>query len=377
MGGHRVAVRGRRGSGSGSEIVRIARSKPFVAVAVLAVVGACAVAAVAVGTSALRPDRTADVAQVARSPQPGSKGPVTVPVGSSSGGSSASGATAGAPAASPPHPLSTSPSTAPSTSSTSGAPAGHASSSGTRAPAAHLSSASAPAPSRPAAAPDGQACTNPVWRSSAPDAMWRDGKYFIHTNMWNAGSYHVSQSTQACSYHSWNVTATADNANGDGAVKASPNVHVDYHDWNTGTEPAWSSIKTLTSTFAASDPHVGIYNVAYDIWMNGVPGNREIMIWTSNYHQQPSGRVVASGVAVSGTTWDVWATGDNGYLAFVPRQPLASGTLDLKAMINLLVAQGRVPASSTLGQVCFGVEIVSTDGSPATFRFTDFSVTSS
>jgi hypothetical protein len=34
-----------------------------------------------------------------------------------------------------------------------------------------------------------------------------------------------------------------------------------------------------------------------------------------------------------------------------------------------------VPANSTLGQICFGVEVVSTDGKPATFRFTNFSVT--
>jgi len=61
----------------------------------------------------------------------------------------------------------------------------------------------------------------------------------------------------------------------------------------------------------------------------------------------------------------------------VPRQTLPSGSLDLKAMIDLLIAQGRVPAGSTLGQICFGVEVVSTNGAPETFRFTDFSVTSS
>jgi hypothetical protein len=111
--------------------------------------------------------------------------------------------------------------------------------------------------------------------------------------------------------------------------------------------------------------------------MNGVPGNREIMIWTENRGQRPAGNLVAQGVSLSGITWDVWATGNNSYLAFVPRSPLPSGSLDLKAMIDLLIAQGRIPANSTLGQICFGVEVVSTDGKPATFHFTDFSVTSS
>jgi Glycosyl hydrolase family 12 len=207
--------------------------------------------------------------------------------------------------------------------------------------------------------------------------MWSDGGYVVHNNMWNVSGYNVSETLRACSHSSWYVTATADNSNGDGAVKTYPNVHRDYHDWGTGKEPAWSSFNTLRSTFAAKGSGTGIYNVAYDIWMNGVPGNREIMIWTENHNQRPSGSVVASGVVLSGITWDVWASGNNSYLAFVPKSPLASGSLDLKAMIDYLVGKGRVPANSTLGQVCFGVEIVSTDGKPATFNFTDFSVTSS
>jgi len=225
-------------------------------------------------------------------------------------------------------------------------------------------------------APVGQKCTSPVWRSSTPDAMWFDGGYVVHNNMWNAGAYQVSQTTEACSYKSWNVIATADNSRGDGAVKTYPNVHRDYHNWNSGAEPAWSSIARLQSSFAAVGPRVGIYNIAYDIWMNGVPGNREIMIWTENYNQVPAGSRVSSGVVLSGITWDVYATSGNGYLAFVPRSPLATGTLDLKAMIDWLVSQGRVQSNATLGQVCFGVEIVSTGGNPATFQFTDFSVTS-
>jgi hypothetical protein len=202
--------------------------------------------------------------------------------------------------------------------------------------------------------------------------------YYVHNNMWNIGKYpSLRETLEACSHGSWNVTATADNSSGNGEVKTYPNVHVDYHGSGAYGEPAWSSFKSLRSTFAAQGPGTGIYNIAYDIWMNGVPGNREIMIWTANHNQRPAGNVVASGVVFSGITWDVWATGNNSYLAFVPKSPLASGSLDLKAMIDYLVANGRVPANSTLGQVCFGVEVVSTDGRPATFRFTDFSVTSS
>ena len=216
-----------------------------------------------------------------------------------------------------------------------------------------------------------------MFTTSDPNGGWSNGGYYVHNNMWNASSYRVSQTLHACAFDNWHVSATADNSSGDGAVKTYPNVHKDFHNWSTGAEPALSSFSTITSTFAATSPHVGIYNVAYDIWLNGVPGNREVMIWTENYRQVPAGSRVASGVSLSGRTWDVYATSTNGYIAFVPSQPMTQGSLTLKAMLDWLVSQGRVPASSTLGQIGYGVEVVSTDGKPATFSFTDFSVSTS
>jgi hypothetical protein len=254
-------------------------------------------------------------------------------------------------------PSSTTPTTSSSTSST------------TRPPSSTTPTAPPPA---------GHLCSAPVFRTSGANGGWSEGGYYVHNNMWNKSKYpSITESLEACSHASWNVTATMDNASGNGEVKTYPNVHVDYHGSGANGEPTWSSIKTLRSTFAGKGPGVGIYNVAYDIWMNGVPGDNEIMIWTENHNQRPAGDVVASGVVLSGISWDVWATRDNGYLAFTPKSPLASGSLDLKAMIDYLIARGRLSAGSTLGQVCFGVEIVSTDGKPATFQFTDFSITSS
>jgi hypothetical protein len=245
-------------------------------------------------------------------------------------------------------------------------------------PITTLSPTTPPTPTTTAPAPVGQACTSPVFRTSDSNGGWSEGGYYVHNNMWNISKYpSLKETLEACSHSSWNVTATADDNAHNGEVKTYPNVHKDFQGSGAYGEPAWSSFKTMRSTFAAQGPGVGIYNIAYDIWMNGVPGNREIMIWTENHGQRPAGDIVASGVSFSGITWDVWATGDNGYLAFTPKSTLPSGSLDLKAMIDYLVAHGRVPASSTLGQVCFGVEVVSTDGKPATFRFTDFSLTSS
>jgi hypothetical protein len=227
--------------------------------------------------------------------------------------------------------------------------------------------------------PGGVSCTSPVWTGTQNGDMWSSGKYIVHNNMWNAASYGVQQTTKVCNYNNWYSVATANNNSGDGAVKTYPNVHVDYHNWSTGVEPQISSFSTITSRFAHKSPGaVGIYNFAYDLWLNGVAdtNSTELMIWTENYRQVPSGSKVGQ-VTISGVTWDVWSASSNHYLAFVPVNGgvVTSGTLDLKAFMTYLVSNGRLAASSTLGQICYGVEIVSTDAKPGTFGFTDFAVT--
>jgi hypothetical protein len=204
--------------------------------------------------------------------------------------------------------------------------------------------------------------------------MWSQHGYIVHNNMWNASGYNVKQALRACSYKNWSVRVTANNRSRDGAVKTYPNVHRDWHNWSTGAEPRLRSFKKIRSRFAARSPHVGIYNVAYDIWLNGVPGNREIMIWTENYRQVPAGSVVARGLQWSGRTWRVFATKDNGYIAFVPNKPLRQGTMRIRSMLFWLIDEGRIPARSTLGQIGFGFEIVSTGGEAAKFKVNDFSI---
>lgn len=230
-----------------------------------------------------------------------------------------------------------------------------------------------PTPTAPTpSTPTGSVCTNPYFTTSGSNGGITNNGYYVHNNLWNAAGYPGTKgTTQVCSYRSWNHIGTATNT-GDGAVKTYPNVHKDY----SGRKI--SSFPRLTSTFAATSPGVGIYNVGYDLWLNGVP-NDEVMIWTDNRNQVPAGSRVASNVTLGGYAWDVYATGGNGYIAFVPanKARITSGTLDLKAMLNYLVAQGRVAATATVDQICYGVEIVDTGGSPATWKFTDFSITDS
>jgi hypothetical protein len=210
-------------------------------------------------------------------------------------------------------------------------------------------------------------CVAPAFTTSDPNGGWSNGGYYVHNNMWNRDATLGPETLSACSYKDWYVVSNqVDEA---GAVKTYPNVHKDYANVPIGSFPY------LTSTFAAASPHVGIYNVAYDIWLNGVAtaGSKEVMIWTENYKQVPAGSK-ADTVTLGGHSFNVWKTNSNAYFAFVPAAPMTSGTLDLQALFAWLIGKGWIPATSTLGQICFGVEIVSTNGTDAKFTFSDFSI---
>jgi hypothetical protein len=228
-------------------------------------------------------------------------------------------------------------------------------------------------------------CTNPFFTTSDPNGgigfdLNSDGveDYYVHNNLWNAANYPGTQgTTEVCNYNSWNHTAVASNSSGDGAVKTYPNVHRDYF-----SNPLLSSLPVLSSTFAGTAWGSGIYNVAYDIWLNNYA--YEVMIWTENHNQRPGGNIVASGLSISGYTWDLWVSG-TGYRAFAApldsatgrpnNRVIASGNFDIKAFLNYLVSTGRLPSNATMTQLDYGVEVVDTGGVPKVFKCTDFSIT--
>jgi len=218
-------------------------------------------------------------------------------------------------------------------------------------------------PTQPAAPAN---CTNPQFVTSDPGGGWSDGRYYVYNNMWNINGYGGTQTLYACSYNNWYVVANMNNDRNDGAVKTYPNVHEDFN------ERAIRSFHSISSTFAETSPRAGIYEDAYDIWLNGIAssGSTEVMIWTENYNQVPGGSVVGT-VTFGGRTYKVWRNGDN-YIAFVANANFTSGTLNLLEVFDWIIAKGWIPASSTLGQIDYGAEIVSTRGVPATFAFTNF-----
>jgi hypothetical protein len=211
---------------------------------------------------------------------------------------------------------------------------------------------------------------NPVFVTSDPNGGWSNGGYYVHNNLWNSAKYSPCVSTlYAWSYDHWQVVTRMNNETGDGAVKTYPNVHRNYRGVRI------DSLDSMTSTFAATGPRVGIYNFAYDLWINGIakPGCTEIMIWTDNFKQVPGG-AYQQDVTFGGRTFRAYKTPNSGYIAFVATTNFSAGTLDLLEIMNWTTAKGWLSSKSTLHQICFGVEVVSTDDTDATFQVTAFSI---
>ncbi|HKS48541.1 MAG TPA: hypothetical protein VJT49_26205 [Amycolatopsis sp.] len=202
-----------------------------------------------------------------------------------------------------------------------------------------------------------------------PDGGWSTDGYYVHNNMWNE-SEAGPETLYACAYNNWYVDSTQPATS---SVKTYPNVHKDINNLDGTPFDHYSSI---TSTFAGRGPGTGIYDVAYDVWLNGVgdgAGVTELMVWTENLEQVPAGSKVTT-YSAGGVTYDVWKD-EGGYVAFVAQTTLYSGSVDLKAMISWAIGKGYIPRDPTVNQIGYGIEFCSTNNSSARFTLTDFSVT--
>jgi hypothetical protein len=216
--------------------------------------------------------------------------------------------------------------------------------------------------------PDASSCATPVFHTSSPGGIWSTDGYFVFNNMWNTDAGLGPQTLYACSYHSWYVVS--DQTDDEGAVKTYPNAQMNFN------EVPIASLHSVMSTFAETSPHVGIYDDAYDVWLNGIAtaGSTEIMVWVDNYNQVPNGSQVTT-TTLGSRTYDVWLTSDRSYIALVSTAAFTSGVVDLLEIFKWTIAQNWLASTSTLDQIDFGVEIVSTGGANATYQFNDFSIT--
>ena len=132
------------------------------------------------------------------------------------------------------------------------------------------------------------------------------------------------------------------NATGDFAVKTSPNVQETWYP----TPTKLSSWKSITSQFSDMPPgtgsNYGIWEFEYDIWLNGLAdsSSTEVMIWTYNNGQSPSGSP-SGPFTDAGHTYDVYhSSPPRQYIAFVDRAQQSVGQCQPARFLQLRDFEG-------------------------------------
>jgi hypothetical protein len=214
----------------------------------------------------------------------------------------------------------------------------------------------------------------PVFTTNTDSGYTFPDGYIVYSDMWNDPNAPTSgpgsQQIVACSPQDWKVTADMPPAGQPTTdVKTYPSVQDDF-----ASVPV-REFSTLTSSFAETDPHVGDYEDAYDIWLDGeaTVASHELMIWNENNGQTPAGSLQGT-VSLDGHTWKVYETSGASYVAFVATSNFTSGNFNLLGFINYAEGKGWYSSSTYLSQINYGVEICSTGGAAATFGFSNFEV---
>lgn len=232
--------------------------------------------------------------------------------------------------------------------------------------------------SGPVAPPAGNTCTKPTVvpldPKNAQSGLSR-GSYYVTNDTWNASHYSgLSQSIYVCNYNNWYTIANMNNDTSDGAVKTSPNVQQTWYPTPTRLSQWKSIISHYSDVPPGAGKDYGIWEFEYDIWLNGLADSKstEIMIWTFNNGQAPRGAPSGS-FTDAGHTYTVYhSPGPYQYIAFVDADGKLSGNVNLTNFFKYVISKHWVPSSSTLYQICNGVELVSTNGRPEKFDFNNF-----
>lgn len=228
--------------------------------------------------------------------------------------------------------------------------------------------------------PVGNTCTKPTVIPMDPKNAQRGiakGNYYVTNDSWNASRYSgLSQTIYVCDYNSWYTIASMSGAASDGAVKTSPNVQETWYPTPTKLSK-WNSIVSHYSDVPPGvGPSYGTWEFEYDVWLNGLASSNstEIMIWTYDNGQRPSGSLAGS-FTEAGHTYDVYHSAPPyQYIAFVDKNGKLSGDVNLLDFFNYAISKGWMSSSSTLYQICNGVELVSTNSKSERFDINNFSI---
>jgi hypothetical protein len=205
---------------------------------------------------------------------------------------------------------------------------------------------------------------------------------YVGNNMWAAGGTGMTQTLTAADPGRWYVIAKA--RAGNTGVLSYPNTQQLFNNWDgsgwngsgTKTDTPISRLKQLTSTFAENMNAAPGTNAeaAYDIWLSGTSGPKEIMIWIDNATRGTGGADQIGTGTFGGQKWTLLQY-QHGEVIWSSNANMQSGTVDILAMLRDLQSQRLVSSGAAIGQIDFGFEICSTGGAPKTFSVSHYSLT--
>jgi hypothetical protein len=208
--------------------------------------------------------------------------------------------------------------------------------------------------------PSGGDCTSPIFSASDAEGTENiDGGaeyWWVNNDAWSGSS--GPQTIYVCNQSSW--YAVSNQPNDGGQVETYPDTEYDVGGRNTPSTTPISGWGSITSAFSEAYPSAGGWDAAYDLWLNN--WSTEIMIWNqwagsqSYWPDQATISLTLDGVG--------YAFYDNGgELMFFRDTQVSSGSVDILAAFNWLVANGYVQSTDVPTQLEYGVEICYTDGS--------------
>ncbi len=199
--------------------------------------------------------------------------------------------------------------------------------------------------------------------------------YYVQNNVWGDPSSNQSITFTGVSFVV-NQQSASDPTNGHPVSFPSTFIGSNGGHATTGSNlpKAVSSLTTVPTAWSNNAGSVsGTYNATYDVWFssgsggdNGAnsPSGGYLMVWLYKPSSggQPIGSVKASGVSISGSTWDIWYGGtQNGVpvVSYVKTANATSLSFDLDVFIKDAVANrpGTIGSGMALTNVFAGFEI--------------------
>jgi hypothetical protein len=217
-----------------------------------------------------------------------------------------------------------------------------------------------------------------VYPSPGETAGSNSGGVAVVQDEWGANSNLTSQVLSANSGSAWQVTANLSASNK--AVLSYPDTQEVVTN-SSGDPTPLADYDTLTSSYTDALPSSpgasDDYEAAYDLWLGAgtVSGSQEIMVWTDNHGQTPSGSDTGKTWtdASTGDVYEIWASSPGNPVSLVAKTNATSGSVDLLTMIKWLKTNSYI-TSTGLNQVDYGFELCSTSGAPETFSVSAYSI---